>query len=238
MNRATKLNRASRQVFLFVATLAIARVSFAQSVQPQPISGRVAPQRVDAGLLNQPEPAAQEVVTRMLRVTVNGPSTMIDGGCNDAGVSDARVCTAVTATTNPVTVSPSNPFNVHVDNTVVSPIPVFESQCLSFSNSTCVVEGDADGGQAVDGGQGCPAVQLANRRWMDMCNSLGNDAGTGSAALIKIDPTGTPVDMAVTSPGDTLGRGDCIRYNQGSSVIPKVNATSGGGVLTVNQCAY
>jgi len=51
-----------------------------QSVLPQPVSGRVAPQNVDAGTLNRPEPAAQERGTRRMEVAIFPPSSGLDGG--------------------------------------------------------------------------------------------------------------------------------------------------------------
>ena len=110
-----------------------------------------------------------------------------------------------------------------------SGLAVTESPCTSPVESVIIF----DGGGATP----CPITSLSGRRTVTMCNSPKN---TGTP-LWTVRADGTAPTIFASSPGQTLGLGDCISYyigaTSGDAGVPLycISDTS-SSVLTVTEC--
>lgn len=82
------------------------------------------------------------------------------------------------------------------------------------------------------GASNCPTSQLANRRFITLCNSNEN---TGSPT-VKIRIDGTAPVTGLGNPGDVLSQGQCVSYNIGAGITPQCIASAAGTHVTGLEC--
>lgn len=79
----------------------------------------------------------------------------------------------------------------------------------------------------------CPSTQLANRRFVVICNS-GENIATRN---LKVRVDGVAPVLGIATPGDFLNQGDCIVYAITSSVVPQcISNAAGGTAVTTYEC--
>lgn len=78
----------------------------------------------------------------------------------------------------------------------------------------------------------CPTSQLANRRFITLCNSNEN---TGSPT-VKIRIDGTAPMTGLGNPGDVLATGQCVSYNIGAATVAQCIASASGTHVTSLEC--
>ncbi len=77
-----------------------------------------------------------------------------------------------------------------------------------------------------------PATQMANRIYIELCNSLQNSGNP----IVKCRIDGTAPVAAATNLGDVLGIGDCIRYTVSAGIIPLCISDAAATYVTSFEC--
>lgn len=78
----------------------------------------------------------------------------------------------------------------------------------------------------------CPATQLANRRYVVLCNSLEN-VGTPT---VKVRTDGTDPVTGVAAAGDVIGVGDCLQFDVSAATVPRCIATVAATAVHSYEC--